>query len=143
MSGKITLENASLTATYNDEAYTFPNVINITLTDPRENVLSASPQGNGDGIPYRTGLTLSCDNNFTIRDVPYPLLKILKKAFENQERIDFMLYDQKSNDGYELNASTIRNNISNLNVVEGESALDVPLNTQCVPKNFKHIPAEG
>lgn len=143
MANKITIENASLSVNFNGQAYEFAWLNSVTITDPRENTLSVSPQGKGDGVSFRTGMTTPVTSDFVVREVAYDLFQLLKTIFEDQSRADFLLYDQKNGDRYELNQSLIRNNPSNTSLAEGESTLDVPLNIGCAPHRFGHFPPEA
>ena len=139
---KITIENASLTASINDIDYDFGFITSITLTDPRENSMSVSPQGKGDGLVFRINTTAPCTNDFIIRSLSSELYTALTTAFEEQTRIDFLLYDTNGGDQYELGQSVIRMNPSNASITEGEEALNVLLNTSCPPLRWKHTPSE-
>ena len=142
MAKRITIENAELTATIAGIAYSFPWVTSVTIADPRENVLANSPQSHGDGIVYRTGLTVPVTADMIVSEVPTDLLEMLKAAFENQTRVDFLLYDKNVGDQYTLDQSVIRTNPSNLNLTEGEETFNIQLNTSTASSRFNHKPPE-
>lgn len=138
MTKRITIENAELTATFDGVAYIFPWVTQISIQDPRENVLSTSPQGKGDGVVYRTGTTLPVVADFIVREVPEELFDKLTEAFSSQDRVDFLLFDKSGGDQYTLEAGVIRTNPSNVDVAEGEDTFNVMMNVSCAGNRFKH-----
>ena len=140
MPKRITIENAELSIVFGENAYSFDWVTSVVINDPRENVLANSPQGRGDGIVYRNGTTTPVATEMVVREVPGELYSLMKDAFENQDRVDIMLYDKVAGDQYTLDDSVIRTNPSNLNLSEGEDSFDVPLNVSTTTNRFTHTP---
>ncbi len=140
MPKRITIENAELSVTFGDVAYTFPWVTSVSINDPRENVLSMSPQETGDGIVYRTGTTLPVVADMVVREVPADVYELMKTAFKDQTRMDFLLFDNKGGDQYTLDEAIIRTNPSNLELAEGEDTFNVLVNTSCSANRFNHKP---
>ena len=135
--GKITIENASLTVIYNDQAYAFGYISSVTINNPIENKLACSPQGHGDGLAYQEGIGMPVSLSGVVRDVPMPLKKVLKEAHSKATRVDINLSCEVTEDEYQLNRAVIQTDISNLNLSAGESAFDVPFNALCTPNNYK------
>lgn len=140
MPKRITIENAELSVTISGVAYTFPWVTSVSINDPRENVLSMSPQETGDGIVYRTGTTQPVVADFVLREVPAEVFDLLKDAFKDQSRVDWLLFDNKAGDQYTLDESIIRTNPSNVELSEGEETFNVNVNTSCAGNRFGHKP---
>lgn len=140
MTKRATIENAELTLTLDDVAYKFEYVSSLNINDPRENALSISPQGTGDGIPYRNNTTQPVTADMVVRDLPAALFAALKVAFEEQERIDMLLFDKIIGDQYTLDNAILAGNPSNLGSIEGEAAFDVTVNVRCSANNFEHKP---
>lgn len=140
MPKRITIENAEMSLTFGNQAYSFPWVNSGSIQDPRENVLSISPQGQGDGVVYRNGITTPVLGDFVVREVPEDLFNAMKSAFENQDRVEMLLYDKNVGDQYTMGQSIIRSNPSNLNLSEGEETFDVMLNLSCAANRFGHKP---
>ena len=140
MPKRITIENAELTATFNGIAYSFPWVNQVSINDPRENILSNSPQGSGSGIVYRQNLTTPVASEMVVREVPTELFTLMKAAFESQDRVDFLLYDKNAGDQYTLDDSVIRTNPSNLNLGESDASFDIALNISTSTSRFNHKP---
>ena len=141
MPKRITIENAELTLTLAGKAYAFNWVNSVVINDPRENILSNSPQNNGKGIVYRQNLTTPVATEMVVREVPAELFDVLKEAFEDQNRVDFLLYDKVVGDQYTLDESVIRSNPSNLSLGESDSSFDVSLNISTSTSRFKHKPS--
>jgi hypothetical protein len=144
MSTPITLETAVVTATLVSSGlrYVHSFVTNIAINDPKENALSASPQGYGDGVAYGTNLTAPVTLAMTVRDMPRDLYDMYKKAHKQKDRITFMVTNIKATERYDFNKSIVKSNPSNRTIDDGETALDVMLNIDCVQGNFNHNPAE-
>ena len=140
MGKRVTIENAELTITFDDLAYKFEWVNSVTINDARENTLVVSPQGTGNGIPYRNGVTTPVTADFVVREISTEMFGLLSKAFEDQERVDILLFDKLSGDQYTLDDAIIRSNPSNVDVAEGEDSMNVMVNTNCTPNQFKHKP---
>lgn len=140
MAKRTTIENAELTITLNDQSYVFPWVQSVAIADPRENTLSASPQGTGIGLAYQANTNQPVTGDMIVRDISTELFGLLIAAFENQERCDFMLFDKLAGDQHVLNNSVIRTNPSNVTVAEGEEALNIALNVSCAQNQYTHTP---
>jgi hypothetical protein len=133
-----TIENATVTATLDGLRYVNDFVTNITLTDPRENQMSISPQGGNQGVTYRVNTTQSVTGDFVLRNLPPELVELYKQAFADQSRIDFMIVDTRTNERYDMNDSIVRTNPINTTITEGEGSLDIGLNIACPPSEFSH-----
>lgn len=136
---KITIENATVTATVNGQRYVHGFVTNVAINDPRENALTISPQGGSIGIPFRTGTSSAITLDMVCRDWEVPLASLYKKAFGEQTRIDFMIVDTATGERYDFNDSIIRTNPLNGTISEGETSLDVSINASCPPSGFNHV----
>jgi hypothetical protein len=139
--GNLTIENATVTATLNGLRYVHSFVTNITIADPRENALTVSPQSGSNGIAYRTGTTSAVTGEMTARGLEVPLADMYKKAFNDQERIDFMIVDSATGERYDMNNALVRTNPLNTTITEGESSLDVAINFACPPADYNHTSA--
>ena len=138
----ITIENATVTATSNSVRYVHQFVTNIEINDPRENNLTVSPQGGGVGIPYRTNTTSSIQTGLTVRDLAIELINLYKDAFDNQDRIDFMITNTATGERYDLNNSIVNTNPTNSTISEGDTSLDVSINISTPPAFYNHETAE-
>lgn len=139
----MSIENATVTVTdENNVRYVHDFVTNITITDPRENVLSSSPQGGGKGIAYRTGNTSQVTTDMIVRGLPVGLVNLYKKAFKNKSRLDVMIVDARTNERYDLNDSIVRSNPTNATITEGEATLDQSINFGTSPSGFDHDSGE-
>ena len=135
----ITIENASVTASLNSVRYVHTFVTNIVINDPRENVLSVSPQKVGIGIVYRNNTTSAIACGLTVRDLDIELQNLYKDGFDKQTRIDFMITDTNTGERYDLNNSVVRSNPANSTISEGETSLDVAINFTTPPATFDHL----
>jgi hypothetical protein len=137
----ITIENATVTATVDCVRYVNVFVTNIEINDPRENSLTVSPQGGGQGIAYRTNTTSAVETGLTVRDLAIALTDLYKGAFADQTRVDFMIVNTASGERYDLNNSIVRSNPTNSTISEGDTALDVAINISTPPASFQHVTA--
>jgi hypothetical protein len=140
--GNLTIENATVTATLNGLRYVHNFVTSITIADPRENALTVSPQSGSNGIAYRTGTTSAVNGDMVARGLEVPLAEMYKKAFNEQDRIDFMIVDAATGERYDLNNALIRTSPINTTITEGESSLDVMINFSCPPADYDHVSAQ-
>ena len=139
----ITIENATVTAILNEQEYIHDFVTNITINDPKENMLSVSPQGGGIGVVYRNNTTAPIDTALTVRDLPVELIDLYKTAFKEQLRVDFMIINTATGERYDLNKSIVKSNPTNTTISEGESSLDVILNIITPPAKADHATQES
>lgn len=138
----ITIENATVTTTFNGVEYLHDFVTNITMTDPRENNLTVSPQGSGLGITYRTGTTSAMTADMVVRGLPVELVALYERAFASQERVDVMIVDARTGERYDLNSAIVRTNpVIPGSITEGETSLDQALNFAFPPKGFAYVGA--
>jgi hypothetical protein len=136
----LTIENATVTATFaNGIRYVHDYVTSITINNPSENALAVSPQGTGDGIPYKVNTTQPVVLDMIVRKVAAEFLTAYKEAHKSQERISFMITDVESGERYDLNNSIIRTDPTNRTITDGEGALDIPLNANTAQRNFNHV----
>jgi hypothetical protein len=139
----LTIENATVTATFaNGIRYVHDYVTSITINNPAENALAISPQGGGDGIPYRVNTTAPVVLDMVVRKVAAEFLNAYKEAHKNQDRISFMVTDVDTGERYDFNKSIIRTDPTNRTITDGEGALDIPLNVNTSTRNFQHIAGE-
>ena len=138
MTKPITIENAELSITIDGTSYSFDNVTSITIADPRENTMVASPQGKGNGLTYRTGTSSAIAADFIVRDVPADLFEAVADLYNDQGEFDCLLFDNLSGDEYTFDSCIMRTNPSNRSIAEGEGSFDVPVAINCTPNNFKH-----
>lgn len=118
--------------------YKFKNMVSWTVTDPRQNGLIGSPQDETDGIPTRNNLTQSATAIGVIREVPKDLLLTMEKAFKNQERVRFTLFDKETGRQVVQEKSLIQDNPMNFASAEGEENFNVNIGFVCAVKNQKH-----
>ena len=137
---KMTIENATVTATVDGVRYVHDFVTSISINDPRENALSVAPQGEGDGVVFRTGTTSSITLDMIVRNMPIEMAGLYMELFGTQERVDFMIVNSATGERFDLNNSILRTNPSNVSITEGEGSLDVAINASCPPNGFSHTP---
>lgn len=134
----ITIENATVTVTFNGVNYHHEYVTQITIADPRVNELAVSPQGHGKGIAYRSGTTSAITADMVVRGMQPELLSLYEKAFKTQSRFDLMIVDASTNERYDLNDSLLRNNPVIQTIGTDETALDQPLRLSTPPNGFSY-----
>jgi hypothetical protein len=139
----LTIENATVTATFADGVrYVHEYVTSITINNPSENALAVSPQGGGDGIPYKVNTTAPVVLDMIVRKVAAEFLSAYKTAHKDQARISFMVTDVDTGERYDFNNSIVRTDPTNRTITDGEGALDIPLNVNTAQRNFVHVPGE-
>ena len=138
---KISIENAVVTATADGVEYHHDFVTNITINDPRENVLTTSPQGGGNGLNYRTNISAPISLEMTVRNLPVELTDLYKIAFDKLTRLDFMILDGLTGERYSINRAILRTNPMNTQIAEGEASLDVMISASAPNAYFTHTGA--
>jgi hypothetical protein len=139
---KITIENATVTMTYNDVPYVHDFVQSISINDPRENNLTVSPQGGSRGLIFRTGLNAQATVDSTVRDLEGALVQLYQRLWENQDRFDFQVLDSATGERYDFTDCIIRTSVLNAAISEGEGSFDVPLALGLAPENINYVAPE-
>lgn len=118
--------------------YHFPHCVSWTITNPIENGLIASPQGETDGIPTKNNLTAPASSAGVLREIPKDLLLLLHKCHKTQKRIRFSIFDSESGRQVVQEKSLIRQDPMNAAIAEGDDNFNVNIDFICTPKNQKH-----
>lgn len=114
----------------NGTDYEFLNVTNITYNNPVTTNILSSPQGKTDGLDYKTNLTQASTANVTLREVPAEIQQLIKKSFDNNERVKLTCIDAQNGKTLECKKAVIATDPDNTTVGETETDFDITLSLQ-------------
>lgn len=138
MSEVIKIATGRASIDVNGKNYHFPHCVSWTISNPIENGLIASPQGETDGIPTKSNLSAPASSAGVLREVPKDILQLMKNCYDNQTRIRFTLFDSESGRQVVQEKSLIRQDPMNASIAEGDDNFNVGVDFICTPKNQKH-----
>lgn len=123
----INLEHLVSSISYNGIDYEFPNVTNVTYNNPVTNNMLSSPQGNTNGISYKTGLTQGSSCTLTLRELDEDDCTLLKSIFDKGDRVDFTGFDSQTGKTLECKSAVISTDPDNGTIGDTETDFDVTL----------------
>lgn len=132
----IQIGNAKVTMSVGGVDYNHEHTINVTINNPRQNNLDSSPQDAGDGYNYQTGIDQPVTATLTLRHLARALKNMLKSAYKNGTRIDFLIYDSVTGDQYTMDECIVQSDPRNTAIGEGAEVFNVDVSLQCTYNNF-------
>ena len=123
----IRINHASGSININGVAYEFDNMVNINYSNPVTVQLLSSPQGKTQGIGFKTNLTGSSTITVTLREVDEDLQKTMKKAFDDEIRVNYDAIDTQNGKQLYCDKALISTDPDNGSIGETETDFDVTL----------------
>ena len=130
-----TISDLRVAVVVKDEEYMFLNAAMLDVNDPRVLSLMASRQGLTDGLIQEDGVSSEVAISLELYEVSSDVIKVLKKAWDEKERIDLKMWGRVSREAMTAVRGIIKTNPYNGTIQEGETA-SLMLNTGFVRNNL-------
>lgn len=130
-----TISDLRVAVVVKGEEYMFLNAAMVDVNDPRVLSLIASRQGLTDGLIQEDGVSSEVTISLELYEVPADVIRVLKKAWDEKERIDLKMWGRVSREAMTAVRGIIKTNPYNGTIQEGETA-SLMLNTAFVRNNL-------